>query len=101
MTKSDCLGELIRLLGESPIAIPCGAESLLGLLYDAYFETQGASSTEIKEGFRTLYSHIKQLNPKDQEEIIDTVSTLCMEHECSGFINGVKLGFQLNRELSE
>lgn len=101
MMISEYMSELNQLLEESPVAVPCGAESLISLLYDAYFETQGPSSQAIKDGYKSLHDYIKNLPTNDKENVIDIVSTLCMEHERSGFTEGVKLGFQLKKELSE
>ena len=101
MMISDYMSELKQTLDENPVTVPCGAVSLLALLYDDYFETQGPASQEIKDGYKSLYNHIQKLSTNDREVVIDLVSTLCMEHERSGFMEGVKLGFQLRKELSE
>lgn len=101
MMISDYISELERMLEAVPVTVPCGAESLLSLLYDAYFETQGPSSQAIRDGYKSLYEYIKKLPTNDKEAVIDLVSTLCMEHERSGFIEGVRLGFQLKKEVSE
>ena len=97
----EYMSKLKQLLEKTPVAIPCGAESLLSLLYDAYFEAQGPSSQAIKDGYTSLHDYIQNLPTNDKEEVIDLVSTLCMEHERSGFMEGVKLGFQLKKELTE
>ena len=101
MRISEYMSVLKQLLEETPVTIPCGAENLLSLLYDAYFETQGSSSQTIKDGYKSLYDYIQKLSANDKDTVIDLVSTLCMEHERSGFTEGVKLGFQLKKELSE
>lgn len=101
MKISDFMSELNRTLEEKSVAIPKGADSLLTLLYDTYFETQGLSSKEIREGYRSLNDCIQRLSPVEIETVIDLVSMLCMEHERSGFVAGVKLGFRLMKELNE
>jgi hypothetical protein len=93
------MSELKQLLEESPVAVPCGAESLISLLYDAYFETQGPSSQAIKDGYKSLYDYIKNLPTNDKENVIDIVSTLCMEHERAAFMAGVKTRIRLLKEL--
>lgn len=101
MMISDYMSDLKRMLEETTVVTPFGVESLLSLLYDAYFETQGSSSQSIKDGYKSLYSYIQKMSTQEKEAVIDLASTLCMEHERSGFIEGVKLGFQLRKELTE
>ena len=71
MMISEYMSELKQLLEESPVAVPCGAESLISLLYDAYFETQGPSSQPIKDGYKSLHDYIKNLPTNDKENVID------------------------------
>lgn len=55
----------------------------------------------IKDGFAELYCHMKEVAIPDMDGVIDTVCTLCWEHEKTGFVEGVKVGIRLAQELSE
>lgn len=44
---------------------------------------------------------MKDIPIPDMDGVIDTVSTLCWEHERAGFVEGVKVGIRLEQELTE
>jgi hypothetical protein len=56
---------------------------------------------QIKDGFAELYHHMKDIPIPDMDGVIDTVCTLCWEHEKAGFVEGVKVGIRLEQELTE
>lgn len=36
---------------------------------------------------------------REMDRIVDAVCTLCQEHEKAGFVEGVKIGIQLEQEI--
>ena len=75
-------------------------QNLLDLLYDAYNDTTGMDNEAIKADFEELYRLMNGKSLKEIDEIIYAVCTLCRDHEKTGFIEGVKVGMRLERELS-
>ena len=57
-------------------------------------------SEQIKDGFTELYRHMKDVAIPDMDGVIDTVCSLCWEHEKAGFVEGIKVGIRLFEELS-
>ncbi len=79
---------------------PDNAESILEVLFDAYNESSGFDNAAIKADFEELY-HLMSGKPlKEIDEIIYGVCTLCRDHERAGFIEGIRLGFQLKQEIN-
>ena len=76
------------------------ANTVLGLLYGAYNEYNGADTNEIKQAFEDLYQAMTGKILREKDEIIDTVCRLCSLHQQTGFIDGVKIGVKLAGELS-
>ena len=75
-------------------------QNILDLLYDAYNDTTGMDNEEIKADFEKLYQLMNGKPLQEIDEIIYAVCTLCRDHEKAGFIEGVKVGMSLARELS-
>ena len=78
---------------------PDNAESVLEVLFDAYNESSGFDNAAIKANFEELYRLMNGKPLKEIDEIIYTVCTLCRDHEKAGFIEGVKAGTSLAKEL--
>ena len=78
---------------------PNNAESLLEVLFDAYNESSGFDNAAIKADFEDLYRLMNGKPMKEIDEIIYAVCTLCRDHEKAGFIEGVKVGMNLAKEL--
>ena len=76
------------------------AESILEVLFDAYNESSGFDNAAIKADFEELYRLMNGKPLKEIDEIIYVVCTLCRDHEKAGFIEGVKVGVGLVKELS-
>ena len=70
------------------------------MLYTCYIQYNRMDTEEIKAGFDELYRHMNGIPLRDMDGIIDTVCTLCREHEKAGFVEGVKVGMRLKQELS-
>ena len=78
---------------------PDNAESILEVLFDAYNESSGFDNAAIKADFEELYRVMNDKPLKEIDEIIYAVCTLCRDHEKAGFIEGVKVGMSLAKEL--
>ena len=78
---------------------PDNAESILEVLFDAYNETSGFDNAAIKADFEELYRLMNGKPLKEIDEIIYAICILCRDHEKSGFIEGVKAGINITKEL--
>ena len=78
---------------------PDNADSILEVLFDAYNESSGFDNAAIKADFEELYRFMNGKPLKEIDEIIYAVCTLCRDHEKAGFIEGVKVGMSLAKEL--
>lgn len=96
--------DYLRVLNEHIQAYPLklgNAESILALLYESYIDLQGYDNEQIKADFNELYSLMNGMPIREMDKIIYPVCTLCRDHERSGFIHGVRVGFHLSQELFE
>ena len=75
-------------------------ENILELLYDAYNDTTGMDNEEIKADFERLYQLMNGKPLQEIDEIIYAVCTLCRDHEKVGFIEGIKVGMRLAKEVN-
>lgn len=79
---------------------PDNAESILEVLFDAYNESSGFDNAAIKADFEELYRLMNGKPLKEIDAIIYSVCTLCRDHEKAGFIEGIKVGVSLAKELN-
>ena len=79
---------------------PDHAESILEVLFDAYNESNGFDNTAIKADFEKLYRLMNGKPLKEIDEIIYVVCTLCRDHEKAGFVEGIKVGVSLAKEMN-
>ena len=79
---------------------PDHTENILEVLFDAYNESRGFDNAAIKSDFEELYRLMNGRPLKEIDEIIYAVCTLCRDHEKVGFIEGIKTGVALVRELN-
>ena len=70
------------------------------VLFDAYNESSGFDNAAIKADFEELYRRMNGKHLREIDEIIHAVCTLCRDHEKAGFIEGLKVGMCLAKELS-
>jgi len=76
------------------------ADSVLSFLCNAYYDQNCSSDTdEIQQAFEELYEAMNGKTIREMDEIIYPVCSLCRAHQQSGFIDGLKLGLLLSREL--
>lgn len=76
-------------------------DSILGLLYEAHSESNAMYDDEIKADFHALYEVMNGMPLREMDQIVYPVCTLCRSHQKSGFIEGVRIGFQLYAELMQ
>lgn len=76
------------------------ADSVLGLLYECYNENHPYDNEEIKADFNALYKAMNGMPLWEMDKVIYPVCKLCRDHEKSGFIEGIKVGIQLQMELA-
>ena len=79
---------------------PDNAESILEVLFDAYNKSSGFDNAAIKSDFEELYRLMNGRSLKAIDEIVYAVCTLCRDHEKAGFIEGVKVGIRLLKEVN-
>ena len=76
------------------------AESILEVLFDAYNESSGFDNAAIKADFEELYRVMNGKSLQEIDEIIYAVCTLCRDHEKAAFIEGIKVGMSLTKNLN-
>ena len=79
---------------------PNNAQSILEVLYDTYNEHSCFENEQIKADFDELYQCMNVKLMLEMDEIIYAACTLCRDHEKTGFMEGVKVGMSLVRELN-
>ena len=98
------MNEYIEVLkfyvSQNPPAYTRDANSILELLYYYYRERKAEALEAIKEDFDDLYRQMHGINPREMDRIVDDVCTLCREHGKAGFLEGLKVGTMIERELS-
>ena len=91
---------LRKYIAENPPDFGDG-DSVLTLLYEAYAESNSMDDGTIKEDFNELYRQMNGMELREMDKIIYPVCTLCRDHQKSGFIEGVRIGFLLCSELTK
>ena len=91
--------KLRTFVAENPLDFGDSA-SVLTLLYEAYSEINNLNDAQTKTDFHALYESMNGLTLQEMDRVIDPVCRLCRDHERSGFVNGVKIGVCLGRELT-
>lgn len=76
------------------------AQSILEMLYTYYHECNNTNTDAVTTAFEDLYQRMHGMPLRDMDRIVDAVCTLCREHERAGFVEGIKVGIMLERELS-
>lgn len=100
MRMDEFMNALQTQLATQQPNYPDHAESILEVLFDAYNESSSFDNAAIKADFEELYQLMNRKPLKEIDEIIYAVCTLCRDHEKKGFIEGVKVGMSLAKELS-
>ena len=74
-------------------------EYVLTMLYECYNENNPYDNEQIKADFNELYRQMNGMSLQEMDKIIYPVCKLCRDHEKAGFIDGIRIGVQLNQEL--
>ncbi len=77
------------------------ADSVLTLLYETYADVNRMDDDTIKKDFNELYRLMNGMTLTQMDTILDPVCTLCRDHQRSGFVEGVKIGIRLGKELDK
>ena len=97
---NSCFEELKAYIQSKPPNYGDG-ESVLTMLYECHNENNPYDNEQIKEDFNELYRLMNGMELREMDKIIYPVCRLCRNHERSGFIEGIKIGIQLQAELTE
>lgn len=74
------------------------AHSILEMLFTYYHECNNTDTDSVKAAFENLYQRRHGMPLREMDRIVDAVCTLCREHEKAGFVEGIKVGIQLEAE---
>ena len=77
------------------------AHSILDMLFTYYQQCNNADTDAVKAAFEDLYQRMHGMPLREMDRIVDAVCTLCREHEKAGFMEGVKVGIQLEQEITQ
>ena len=86
-------------IAEKPPDYGCDAKSILEMLFAYYHECNNTDTDAVKAAFEDLYQRMHGMPLREMDRIVDVVCILCTEHEKAGFVEGVKVGIQLVREI--
>ena len=75
------------------------ADSVLGLLYECFNENNPYDNEQIREDFNELYQQMNGMPLREMDNIVYPVCKLCRDHEKAGFIDGIIVGIQLQKEI--
>ena len=76
-------------------------ESVLTMLYECYSDSNRMDDKQIRADFKELYALMNGMTLREMDKIIYPVCTLCRDHQRSGFVEGVKIGLLLAKEVME
>ena len=93
------LQEYLQRLQEKLHTASPADESVLSLLYEVYSEANAMYDDEIKADFHALYEAMNGMSLREMDRIVYPICTLCRDHQRTGFMEGVRIGFQLFSEL--
>ena len=78
------------------------ANTVLGMLCNTYYELNcNADTDEVKQAFDYLYQSVTGKTLKEKDEVIYATCRLCSLHQQTGFIDGIKIGIQLMKEIAK
>jgi hypothetical protein len=69
------------------------------MLYECHNENNPYDNEQIKEDFNELYLQMNGMELREMDRIIYPVCKLCRDHEKAGFIEGIRVGIMLAKEL--
>ncbi len=96
------LSQLAHKLNEQPLALDDeSVDSLLDILYSHFAESNRFNNATIKNGFATIRAMCSSMTLRELDDLIETVCTICQEHERLAFEEGVKIGAAIIGELQK
>lgn len=87
-------------IAENPPNYGSDANSILEMIFTYYHECNNMDTDAVKAAFENLYQRMHGMSLREMDRIVDAVCTLCREHEKAGFVEGVKVGIQLEQEIT-
>ena len=96
------IAKYIQALREYALSHDLGCtngESILGMLYECHNENCPYDNDEVKADFNELYRQMNGMSLQEMNKVIYPVCKLCRDQEKAGFIEGIKIGIQLQHEL--
>lgn len=96
---NEYIAALRKYVAEKPPNYGSDADSILEMLFTYYHECNNTDTDAVKVAFDDLYQRMHGMPLREMDRIVDAVCTLCREHEKAGFVEGVKVGLCLGREL--
>ena len=90
---------LRKYVAEKPPNYGSDAHSILEMFFTYYHECNNTDTDAVKAAFEDLYQRMHGMPLREMDRIVDTVCTLCREHEKSGFVEGIRVGMELSGEL--
>ena len=76
-------------------------KTVLDQLYRAYADSHESDPPEIRNGFKELDDLLGSLSLDDNNAVWNLCCQLCTAYEHKAFINGLRYGVQLMKELHE
>lgn len=74
-------------------------ESVLSMFYECHNENNPYDNEQIKEDFNELYRQMNGMSLQEMDRIIYPVCKLCRDHEKAGFVEGIRIGVVISKEL--
>ena len=96
---NEYVAALRKYVAENPPNYGSDAHSILEMLFTYYHECNNTDTDAVKAAFEELYQQMHGMPLREMDRIVDAVCTLCREHEKAGFVDGVKVGVSLGKEL--
>lgn len=73
----------------------------IDVLFDSYFDSRGRDDARVEAAYERLCHTLVEVDPFQIEEIMGAVADLCMEHERTGFMGGIRTGVRFVNEIME
>ena len=97
---NDIAKKLKAYIEAHPFQIGDGeGTTVLDQLYLAYAESHEDDPLGIREGFKELESFLEVLPLDDNNSVFNLCCRICVAYEHKAFVDGLKYGFQLMKEL--
>lgn len=76
-------------------------ESILEMMHECRNKNCHYDNEQIKADVNELHQLMNGMPLRDMDRIIYLVCTLCRDQEKAGFVEGIKVGIRLERELTK